>query len=236
MEELLFIVPARNEEAAIGDVVAELRENFPEATVLVVSDGSADATAERARQSGALVLELPFNLGIGGAVQTGFLFGARHQAEIAIQFDGDGQHCASEVGKLLSPIRDGSADVVIGSRFLADRHYDSPLPRRAGMIAFSLVNSLLMGKRMTDCTSGFRAYRRRAIERLSRDYPHDYPEPESMVTLARAGFRVVEVPVEMRQRRGGESSITFSRSIYYMCKVLLAITIGSTRRTKGVKV
>jgi len=233
MFEPLFIVPAFNEAASISGVLSDIRAYFPDATIIVISDGSTDETEAHAREGGALVIELPFNLGIGSAVQTGFLFATRHRFEIAVQFDGDGQHCASEVEALLAPIRNDSADVVIGSRFMGGKRYSAPLMRRAGMRVFSSVNSALMGQRMTDCTSGFRAYRRSAIERLSRDYPHDYPEPESMVALARAGFRVIEVPVEMRERRGGASSITLVRAVYYMCKVLLAIIIGATRKEGG---
>jgi glycosyltransferase involved in cell wall biosynthesis len=231
-QRLLFIVPAFNEGDNIRGVVAALHQHYPAATVLVVNDGSTDETAELARSAGAAVLDLPFNLGIGAAVQSGFLYAQRAGFDVAVQFDGDGQHLASEVEKLLEPVCSGTHDVAIGSRFLGDHSFRPALMRRLGITIISTLNSRLTSMKVTDPTSGFRAFGRDAIELLSRDYPHDFPEPESMVTLAKNGFRMCEVPVRMEARKGGQSSITISRSVYYMCKVLLAIGIGSTRRRR----
>jgi glycosyltransferase involved in cell wall biosynthesis len=228
-ERLLFIVPAYNESDNILGVVGALMHHSPTANVLVVNDGSTDLTAEIARSSGATVLDLPFNLGIGGAVQSGFLYAAQNGFDIAVQFDGDGQHLASEVDNLLDPVRSGTHDVAIGTRFLGDRSFRPPVMRRLGIRIIASLNSRLTGMKVTDPTSGFRAFNRDAIELLSRDYPHDFPEPESMVTLAKNGLRMCEVPVRMEARHGGRSSITVGRSVYYMCKVLLAIAIGATR-------
>lgn len=231
-ERLLFIVPAYNEARNVGRVIAELRDAYAGAAVAVINDGSTDGTSQIARDSGAVVLDMPFNVGIGGAVQTGMLYAHRHGYDIAVQFDGDGQHIAGEIAALLAPIRDDRADAVIGSRFLGAKSFRPPLARRMGIALFNGVNRIVVGRRFTDNTSGFRAYNRAAIEFLARDYPHDYPEPESVVTLCRAGFRVLEVPVSMRERQGGSSSITWLRSIYYVFKVLLAILVGSTRSAR----
>lgn len=230
MHHLLFIVPAFNEAANVGAVVDGLRSRFPTAEVLVVNDGSADATAAVAGAAGARVLDLPVNLGIGGAVQSGLLYADREGFEVAVQFDGDGQHLASEVEAILEPVLSGSCDVAIGSRFLGQESFRPPLMRRLGITIIARFNSLLTGFRVTDPTSGFRAFGRHAIKLLARDYPHDFPEPESIVTLARNGYRICEVPVRMKARTGGQSSITFVMSIYYMLKVLLAIGIGMTRK------
>lgn len=230
MNRLLFIVPAYNEQASLPAVVRDLRAHHPTADIVVVNDGSSDATAGVARALGVRLVDLPYNLGIGGAVQTGLLLAARECYDVAVQFDGDGQHRADQIAVLLDALRQPECDVAIGSRFLGPAAYQPPLLRRLGIAIFRIVNSLLLGQQITDNTSGFRAYNRRAIAFLAREYPHDYPEPESIVTLCRHDFHVREVPVVMRQRQGGNSSITFFRSIYYMCKVLLAIGVGVTRR------
>jgi glycosyltransferase involved in cell wall biosynthesis len=230
MARLLFIVPAYNERESLPSVVRDLRDHYPAAEIVVVNDGSTDGTGSIARFLGVTLLDLPFNLGIGGTVQTGLLFAAQEGYDIAVQFDGDGQHRADQIRQLLAALEEGQCDVVIGSRFLEPSDYHPPLLRRIGIAVFRTVNSLVLGRQITDNTSGFRAYNRAAIAFLARDYPHDYPEPESVITLCRSGFRVREVAVVMRERQGGRSSITFWRSIYYMCKVLLAIVIGATRR------
>lgn len=228
---LLFIVPAYNEQASLPAAVRDLHAHYPAAEIAVVNDGSSDGTAAVARGLGMQLLDLPYNLGIGGAVQTGLLFAAREGYDAAVQFDGDGQHRADQIAKLLEALRRPDCDVAIGSRFLGRSAYQAPPARRLGIAIFRAVNSLVLGQTITDNTSGFRAYNRSAIAFLAREYPHDYPEPESVVTLCRQGFRVREVPVAMRERQGGSSSITFFRSIYYMGKVLLAILVGATRRT-----
>jgi glycosyltransferase involved in cell wall biosynthesis len=226
---VLFIVPAYNEAGALPGVLRDLRERWPEGDIVVVNDGSTDDTGALARRLGADVLDLPCNLGIGAAVQTGLLFARERGYAAAVQFDGDGQHRADQVAALLAPIQAGEADVVIGSRFLQGGYHAPPV-RRAGMAVFRWFNSLLAGQRLTDNTSGFRAYTAPALAFLAGEYPFDYPEPESAVALVRHGYRVREVPVEMRARQAGTSSITFWRAGYYMVKVLLAIAAGALRR------
>jgi glycosyltransferase involved in cell wall biosynthesis len=227
---LLFIVPAYNEQDNLSAVVGDLRHHYPGAEIIVVNDGSSDDTANVARYLGVHLLDLPCNIGIGGSVQTGLLFAARHGYDVAVQFDGDGQHRADQVAMLLASLAAGH-DVAIGSRFLGPSSYRPPLGRRAGIATLRWVNSLVLRRTITDSTSGFRAYGPAAIAFLAEEYPHDYPEPESVVSLCRSGFRVTEVPIAMRHRQGGQSSITAIRSIYYMLKVVLAITVGATRRT-----
>ncbi len=226
---ILAIVPALNEEQNVGKVVAQLRAHPRGIDVLVVDDGSTDNTAAVARGQGARVISLPFNLGIGGAVQTGFKYAQRHDYDIALQVDGDGQHDVGEIDKLLEPLLGGAADVVIGSRYVGTATYKAPLMRRLGMIIFSLVNSLIIRQQVADNTSGFRAFNRRAIDFLARDYPADYPEPEAVVLLGRSGFRLVEVPVHMHQRQHGRSSIDSFQAAYYMIKVLLAVLVDLFR-------
>jgi glycosyltransferase involved in cell wall biosynthesis len=229
MSRIIFLVPAYNEGESLRGVIRDLREHHPTADIAVINDGSCDGTEAIARAESITLLNLPFNLGIGAAVQTGLLFAARNDYDIAVQFDGDGQHRADQVAGLLEKISSGEWDVAIGSRFLQEKAYRPPLGRRIGIAIFQVVNRVLVGQTITDNTSGFRAYSRGAIAFLAEDYPHDYPEPESIVSLIRNDFRVIEVPVEMRTRQGGESSITFWRSIYYMLKVLTAMSIGATR-------
>jgi glycosyltransferase involved in cell wall biosynthesis len=222
----LAIVPAFNEAASIAEVVSEIRDFDREIEVLVVDDGSADATAALAEAAGARVLRLPINLGIGGAVQAGYLYAFEHGFDLAVQIDGDGQHDARELERLLEPILARRADMAIGTRFAGERTYRAPLARRIGIGLFATLVSLRVRQRMTDTTSGFRAVNRRGIRLFAADYPHDYPEVESVVTAARGDLRVCEVPVAMRQRAGGRSSITTFRSFYYVVKVLLALFVG----------
>jgi hypothetical protein len=229
--KLLFVVPAYNEAASLPSVVGDLRAHHPAADVVVVNDGSTDRTAEVARRLGVHLLDLPYNLGIGGAVQAGLLFADRWGYDVAVQVDGDGQHRADQVDILLDALADDATDVAIGSRFLGKAAYRAPALRRLGILILRLASSFVAGQKITDSTSGFRAYKRTAISFLARDYPHDYPEPESVVTLCRRGFRVRELPVLMRERKAGRSSITPHRSIYYMAKVLLSIGIGASRGT-----
>ena len=205
--------------------------------MLVVDDGSTDATAERARLAGARVLSLPFNLGIGGAVQAGFKFAADHHYDFMAQVDGDGQHEPAELEKLIAEM-DGPKrpDMVCGSRFLTDdHHYPAPISRRTGIHVFATLLSLIVSGRVTDPTSGFRLYNRRAIELFARDYPHDYPEVEAVLMLHHHRLRMIETPVRMNLRGGGVSSISSGKSAYYMIKVLLALLVGLARRRPVVE-
>jgi len=225
------IVPAYEEEGIIAAVVAEIRSFDPALDIVVVDDGSVDGTAAAAASAGAAVVRLPFNLGIGGAVQTGFKYALEHGYGIAVRLDGDGQHDPTELPKLLEPLARDEADVVIGSRFAGgDREYRPPFARRAGIRWFAKLVSLLTRQRLTDTTSGFQAVNARGIRLFAADYPHDYPEVEAAVMVVRHRLRIVEVPVRMRERELGSSSITALRSLYYAVKVTLALFVGIFRR------
>ena len=226
----IAVVPALNEEANVGRVIDELRTVDPGMEVVVVDDASVDATAAVAEARGAHVVRLPFNVGIGGAVQTGYRYAFEHGFDIAVQVDGDGQHDPAQLPLILAPLLDDRADVVVGSRFSGDGEFRSTRARRIGIRIFARIVSAVVGQRLTDTTSGFRAINRKAIALFAADYPHDYPEVEATVMCGKHKLRLVEVPVAMRERGGGRSSITAARSIYYMAKVLLAIFVGLFRR------
>jgi glycosyltransferase involved in cell wall biosynthesis len=229
-ERRIAIVPAYNEEQNIGRVVGELRAFDPGLEIVVVSDGSTDRTAENAEAAGARVLRLPYNLGIGGAVQTGFKYAWKRGYELAVRCDGDGQHVPGELPKVIRPVVAGEADIVVGSRFVSGDGYRSSASRRLGIRLLATVVSAIARQRVTDTTSGFQALNRRALELFAADYPHDYPEVEGMVMTIKHRLRLVEVPVQMRERRHGRSSITAFRSVYYMAKVLTALFVGLFRR------
>lgn len=222
---LLAIVPAFNEEDAVGGVVREILDEWPAADVLVVDDGSGDDTGSAAAAAGARVLRLPFNLGIGGAVQAGYQVAWDEGYDVAVQVDGDGQHPADQLHLLIAALRSGRENIVIGSRFMGRGDYRASRARRLGIRILSRLVSGIVGRRLTDVTSGFRAADRRAIALFAGHYPHDYPEVEAIVMAAREGMDIVEIPVIMRQRSAGTSSITPIRSGYYMVKVLLAIGV-----------
>ncbi len=227
----LVVVPAYNESATIADVIAALREHAPRFDTLVIDDGSTDDTYERATRAGARAVRLPFNLGIGGAVQTGFVYAREHGYDFLAQVDADGQHDAAELEQLISAMADENVDMVCGSRFLTDDHrYPAPISRRTGIHIFAFVLSRLVGMRISDPTSGFRLYNRRAIELFARDYPHDYPEVEAILLMHAHRLRSCEIPVRMRPRLTGESAISSTQSVYYMVKVLLAVFVGLFRR------
>lgn len=229
----LIIIPAFNEERTLAVVLEDVMAHCAEFDILVVNDGSRDGTSRIARAFPRVrVIDLPINLGIGGAVQTGFLYAVDKGYDVAVQVDADGQHRPAEVAKLLEPIVSGEADVVIGSRFLEKGKYRARPGRKLGIWLFSVTNRLLLGQKISDSTSGFRAYNRKAIELLSRDYPDDYPEPEAIFLLRKKAMTVREVPVEMADRQGGKSSISLAESIYYMVKVFLAIFVLMLRKNR----
>jgi glycosyltransferase involved in cell wall biosynthesis len=230
LERRVAIVPAYNEERNIGRVVEELRAFDPGLDVVVVSDGSVDDTVAAAEAAGARVLRLPFNLGIGGAVQTGFKYAWEQGYGLAVRCDGDGQHVPSELPKVIAPVVAGEADIAVGSRFAGGQGYQSSATRRIGIRLLATVVSAIARQRVTDTTSGFQALNRRALQLFAADYPHDYPEVEGMVMTIKHRLRLVEVPVEMREREHGRSSITTLRSVYYMAKVLVALFVGLFRR------
>lgn len=228
---IVAIVPAYNEAGAIGRVVDEIASSAPAPDVLVVDDASTDDTASIAEAHGATVLRLPFNVGIGGAVQAGFRYALQEGYDCAVRLDGDGQHDAAELPRLLGPIERGEADFVIGSRFAdGTGSYRPPLGRRLGIRVFAALVSILGRQRVTDTTSGFVALDRAAIELFAEEYPHDYPEVEATLVALRSGLRLEQVQVQMRERESGASSITFVQSLYYIAKVTLALLVASLRR------
>jgi glycosyltransferase involved in cell wall biosynthesis len=229
------IVPAYNEEGSVGVVVEELARYAPDVDVVVVDDGSTDRTAEVASGVGARVIRLPFNLGIGGAMQAGYRLAAEEGYDLAVQVDGDGQHDPRGIADLRATLdANPSIDMVAGSRFLArdgdGDGFRSSRSRRTGIRIFSWLLSRIVGEQVTDPTSGFRMVRRSGINLFARDYPHDYPEVEVLVMMHAHRLSVREIPVVMRPRLDGISSITTGQSIYYMLKVTLAVTIALLRR------
>ncbi len=234
MKRIAVIIPAYNEEASISGVVSSLlalrSSHGLHIDPVVVNDCSRDRTAEVCAKLECILLNLPVNLGIGSAVQTGFRYARRHDYDFAIQVDGDGQHPATEIPKLLEALQSDEADVVIGSRFLLREGYQSEFYRRIGIRYFMVVNRLITGQAVTDNTSGFRAYNRRALAVVSSYYPDQYPEPEAVVLFKRNGLRLKEVPVTMRERQGGQSSISRLASLFYMAKVSFAIVFASLRQ------
>jgi glycosyltransferase involved in cell wall biosynthesis len=227
----LAIVPALNEEKTVASVIDEIRAVDPGLEVVVVDDGSQDATARIAKAHGATVLRLPFNVGIGGAVQTGFQYALERGFDVAVQVDGDGQHDPRELGAILAPLVAGEADIVVGSRFSGVGSYRSPISRRLGIRLFARVVSLIVRQPLTDTSSSFRAFNRRGIRLFAAEYPHAFLETvEATVLAAKCGLRLKEIPVSVRVRFAGASSLTVSRSIWYSLSVLVAVFVGLFRR------
>lgn len=225
-EKILVIIPAYNEEESILGVIDDLIKNAPDVDYIVVNDGSTDDTSRILKAHGIPHISLIKNLGIGGAVQTGYKYALQNGYSIAIQFDGDGQHSARYIADLIQPILRGEADLVVGSRFKGETEgFKSSSMRRLGITILSGVLKMASTNKIEDVTSGFRAAGKRAIKLFASYYPDDYPEPESLALVARKGLRLVEVPVSMRERTGGESSIKRMDSVYYMIKVTFAILI-----------
>lgn len=228
----LAMVPAYNEGEVIEFVISELGRHAPGFDVLVIDDGSTDDTAELAEAAGATVVRHPFNLGIGGAVQSGYKHAQRHGYDVAVQVDGDGQHDPRYLEPMLEKLHtSGDADMVCGTRFRgSEAGYAVPRARRAGIRIFRALLSTILGESITDPTSGFRMTNRRGIELFARDYPHDYPEVESILMLHAHKLQLHEFPVRMRERDTGTSSIGFTQSAYYMVRVTLALAVGLFRR------
>lgn len=226
----LIIVPAYNEEANIEKTIENIKREVPEFDHVIINDCSRDSTKQICEKNGYNVVNLPINLGIGGAVQTGYLYGYEHGYDYAVQIDGDGQHDPSFLRKMLETIKEEELDMVIGSRFIERKGFQSSVARRFGIRFFQYLIFMLTGQKITDATSGLRMVNRDIMECFSRDYPRDYPEPESIVAILKAGYKVKEIPVVMREREGGVSSISGRKAVYYMVKVTLAILIECMRR------
>ena len=226
----LIIVPARNEEESLPRTLKELADRAPGHDRLVVDDGSEDRTSEVARAFGVPVLRHAVNLGVGGAIETGFRYAVERGYEAGVQFDADGQHDPAYLDALIAPVLAGACDVCIGSRFVERSGYHAPLLRRTGMRLFSGVVRLALSQRITDTTSGFRAYHARVMEVCQHDLPRDFPDAPLLIALARRGFRLLEIPVEMRERVAGRSFYTLSKSLYYPYKNLLASLMAVIRR------
>lgn len=224
--KVLVIIPAYNEEGNIENTVKDLNEKSPDCDLIVINDCSTDATKNVLKNKTINYIDLPVNLGIGGGVQTGYLYAMEHDYDIAIQFDGDGQHDASYIKDLIAPIESGHADVVIGSRFIEKKGFQSSTMRRMGIGFLSRLIRLLSGVQVKDVTSGMRAVNKKMICEFARNYAQDYPEPEAILASGLLGARIVEVPVRMHERQNGVSSINTLKSIYYMIKVTLALVIG----------
>jgi len=229
---ILIIIPAYNEEDTVADVISQIIAEQPAIDILVVNDGSSDRTSRVVKEAGVRLIEHTFNMGVGAAVQTGFKYAVRHGYSVAVQVDGDGQHLASELHKIIEPVLSGKADVVVGSRFMGHGDYKASVVRGVGIGFFASVVSMIIGRPITDPSSGFRATGRQAMWFLSDIYPEDYPEVEALVLLHKKGFTIDEVPVTMAPRKGGKSSITTSRGIYYMVKVFLAILVDLLKDIK----
>ena len=221
----LIIIPAYNEAANIEKVINNIVQNYPQYDYVIINDGSTDKTAEVCANAGYQVLNLPINMGIGGAVQTGYRYAKKNNYDAAVQIDGDGQHDVAFLEDMLKLLESGEADVVIGSRFVQKEGFQSSQIRRVGIRFLSILARILTGVQIRDITSGYRAVNRRFIEIYANDYPVDYPEPEAMIIAAVYGGIIKEYPVIMRERENGTSSITFKKSIYYMIKVTLAMFV-----------
>ena len=226
---VLVAIPAYGEEKSIGGIVAALRRKLPY-DVVVVNDGSLDGTSSQAKGAGAITLDLPCNLGIGGALQTAYIFARDHGYDALVRIDADGQHEIEDIPRVLEPVLRGQADAVIGSRFLGANEYRVSIPRTFGIRFFRWLVRWNTGYRVTDPTSGFFAVNRRLIEFYSRHYPSDYPEVDAYILMHRLKARTTEVPVRMYERAEGKSSITTFRAMYYMVKVTLSFLINRIRR------
>lgn len=228
--KMLAIIPAFNEEGNLEKTIQDIREHAPGFDYVIINDCSTDQTLEVCRSHGYSYLNLPVNLGIGGAVQTGYRYALYHGYDIAVQFDGDGQHSAKYLTKMAEILKDTRSDMIIGSRFIDKEGFQSSSLRRFGIKYFTILIQLLTGKKITDPTSGMRMVNRKLMEKFTEDYPFDYPEPESVVTVLSEKFKVTEIPVAMMHREEGVSSISMGKSLYYMIKVTCAILIARMKK------
>ena len=229
----LVIIPAYNEGKCIKNVVNNLMRVNNNVDVLVVNDGSKDDTLNEAKKTKAIVLDLPFNLGIGGAVQAGYIYAYKNNYDIAIQLDGDGQHNPKYIEEMVKIIEESKAEMVIGSRFITKTGYNQTFARMLGIRVIRGIMKLFAGKKIFDPTSGYRAVNKRIIKKFSENYPYDYPEPDTNMRLLKEKVEIIEIPVEMNNRETGKSSITPLKSVYYMIKVTLAMLICVIEKRKG---
>lgn len=241
MEEIvsnrvLIIIPAYNEQDNIECVVDNIHQNYPQYDYIVINDGSTDNTRKICQKKRYQYINLPINLGIGGAVQTGYKYARDRGYDVAVQIDGDGQHDISFLEQMLSILEEGKADIVIGSRFLEKEGFQSSFSRRLGIKILSILIWLFTGEKIKDVTSGFRVVNKQFISVYADNYPSDYPEPEAIVEAVMHGGRIQEYPVVMKERASGSSSISFNKSIYYMIKVSLAISICRMRFGLGKRI
>lgn len=226
----LVIIPAYNEERSIIATVHDIEENAKDFDYIIINDCSTDSTKRVCQENNLNCLDLPVNLGIGGAVQTGYMYAERNGYDIAVQFDGDGQHSARYLTKMAECIEKENQDMVIGSRFINNEGFQSSGIRRIGIRYFTGLIKFLTRKKITDPTSGMRMVNRKIICKFAQDYPKDYPEPESVVTILKEKYNVMEIPVIMNERTEGVSSISPLKSVYYMVKVSIAIFIARIRK------
>ena len=226
----IIVIPAYNEEGNLEKTVRDIRENAPDFDYVIVNDCSTDNTLGMCREKGFSYLNLPVNLGIGGAVQTGYRYAYYHGYDLAVQFDGDGQHSAKFLAQMAKVLEETESDMVIGSRFIEKEGFQSSGLRRIGIRYFSLLIKLLTGKTVTDPTSGMRMINRKLLKKFTNEYPKDYPEPESVVTVLSEKHKVTEIPVEMNEREEGISSISLRNSVYYMIKVSFAVVIARMKK------
>lgn len=229
-KKALIIIPAYNESESIQKTIEDIQSKETGFDYVVINDCSTDNTLDILKENSFNYISLPVNLGIGGAVQTGFIYAAKNGYDYAVQVDGDGQHDVSYLKGMLETLQENDADMVIGSRFITNEGFQSTFMRRVGITYFTWLIKVLTGETVTDPTSGFRLVNRDVIEMFAEDYPKDYPEPESVVAILKREKKVVEEPVVMKERQGGVSSIRLWKSAYYMIKVTLAILIECTRR------
>ena len=226
----LVIIPAFNEEGNLEKTIKDIKDNAPDFDYVIINDCSTDKTLEMCMRHGFSYLNLPVNLGIGGAVQTGYRYAYYHGYDIAVQFDGDGQHSASHLEDMVTTLIDTESDMVIGSRFIEKEGFQSSGLRRIGIKYFTGLIKLLTGKKITDPTSGMRMVNKKLLEKFTDEYPKDYPEPESVVTILAEKYKVTEIPVVMNEREEGVSSISLKNSVYYMIKVSFAILIARMKK------